>query len=245
MPEGTSIETTGPPRSASRGSKSSAARGGGRANSSLGNLTREFCDLLRSAEGGLLDLNEAVRILDVKKRRIYDITNVLEGIGLLVKKSKNQIQWNSTATLDSDSGSGSGDHRSSRSRASRAAASSGVASSELSSLQSQLDDLEVSDAILSQHIHRVQDILRDLVERTAHDKTAYVTHADVRLLPDFEDQTVIAIKAPPGSKLEVPDPDEGMEWPSRRFNMFLSSSQGPIDVYLVSEGAPPDEPPGV
>jgi hypothetical protein len=29
----------------------------------------------------------------VKKRRIYDITNVLEGIGLIEKKSKNNIQW--------------------------------------------------------------------------------------------------------------------------------------------------------
>jgi len=29
----------------------------------------------------------------VQKRRIYDITNVLEGIGLIEKKSKNNIQW--------------------------------------------------------------------------------------------------------------------------------------------------------
>ena len=28
-----------------------------------------------------------------QKRRIYDITNVLEGIGLIEKKSKNNIQW--------------------------------------------------------------------------------------------------------------------------------------------------------
>lgn len=28
-----------------------------------------------------------------QKRRIYDITNVLEGIGLITKKSKNSIQW--------------------------------------------------------------------------------------------------------------------------------------------------------
>jgi hypothetical protein len=31
--------------------------------------------------------------LGVQKRRIYDITNVLEGIGLIEKKSKNNIQW--------------------------------------------------------------------------------------------------------------------------------------------------------
>jgi hypothetical protein len=28
-----------------------------------------------------------------QKRRIYDITNVLEGIDLIEKKSKNSIQW--------------------------------------------------------------------------------------------------------------------------------------------------------
>ena len=28
-----------------------------------------------------------------QKRRIYDITNVLEGIGLIEKKSKNSIVW--------------------------------------------------------------------------------------------------------------------------------------------------------
>jgi hypothetical protein len=29
----------------------------------------------------------------VQKRRIYDITNVLEGIGLIEKKSKNNVRW--------------------------------------------------------------------------------------------------------------------------------------------------------
>ncbi len=29
----------------------------------------------------------------MQKRRIYDITNVLEGVGLIEKKSKNNIRW--------------------------------------------------------------------------------------------------------------------------------------------------------
>ena len=37
---------------------------------------------------------QAADTLNVKqKRRIYDITNVLEGIGLIEKRNKNCIQW--------------------------------------------------------------------------------------------------------------------------------------------------------
>ena len=40
--------------------------------------------------------------VQVQKRRIYDITNVLEGIGLIEKKSKNNIQWKGNAPVGSD-----------------------------------------------------------------------------------------------------------------------------------------------
>ncbi len=39
-----------------------------------------------------MDLNEAVEILGVQKRRIYDITNVLEGIGYIKKFTKNKVK---------------------------------------------------------------------------------------------------------------------------------------------------------
>ena len=38
-------------------------------------------------------LTKLVVLVQVQKRRIYDITNVLEGIGLIEKKLKNRIQW--------------------------------------------------------------------------------------------------------------------------------------------------------
>ena len=73
-----------------------------RFDSSLGLLTKRFLGLLQSAENGILDLNLASVTLAVQKRRIYDITNVLEGIGLLKKISKNNIQWKgSESAVDS------------------------------------------------------------------------------------------------------------------------------------------------
>ncbi|KAF7287609.1 transcription factor E2F1-like isoform X2 [Rhynchophorus ferrugineus] len=64
-----------------------------RYDTSLSLLTKKFADLLQMSPNGVVDLNKASADLKVQKRRIYDITNVLEGIGLLEKKSKNNIQW--------------------------------------------------------------------------------------------------------------------------------------------------------
>ncbi len=41
----------------------------------------------------MLDINEATVELGVQKRRIYDITNVLEGIGYIQKIHKNKMKW--------------------------------------------------------------------------------------------------------------------------------------------------------
>lgn len=61
---------------------------------SLGELTRKFIQLIKdSKEDKSVDLNEAADLLHVQKRRIYDITNVLEGIGLIEKTIKNKIKW--------------------------------------------------------------------------------------------------------------------------------------------------------
>ena len=92
------------PSSAKRKSKIYTVRNGskkkiepdsssGRLDNSLGVLTKKFVSLIQSSENKCIDLNEAVEVifnqkLQVQKRRIYDITNVLEGIGLIQKKHK-------------------------------------------------------------------------------------------------------------------------------------------------------------
>lgn len=56
-------------------------------------LTKKFIQLIKEAPEQCVDLNDAVAKLAVQKRRIYDITNVLEGIGLIAKYKKNKIRW--------------------------------------------------------------------------------------------------------------------------------------------------------
>lgn len=64
-------------------------------------------------------------------------------------------------------------------------------------------------------------------------RLAYLTHADIRtILPS---ETLVAINAPYGSTLEVPDPDEGMPAGRRRYEVQLTSRSGPIDVFLILE----------
>ncbi len=71
-----------------------------RKENGLVTLTHRFISILKQAPQQTLDLNQAVTLLKVKKRRIYDITNVLEGIGLIEKGGKNYIRWNGIDSRD-------------------------------------------------------------------------------------------------------------------------------------------------
>lgn len=192
-----------------------------RYDNSLGLLTKKFVELLQQADEGVLDLNIAAQKLGVQKRRIYDITNVLEGIGLIEKRSKNNIQWKGSSEEGPD--------------ASAAAESKRL---ELNELQREVEDLTTQETLLDEYVRRMQETLRDLTGTQEMKQLAYVTHEDLRDLPGLKDQTLIAIKAPPGTELEVPEPDQGSSASSsseRRWQIFLRSKSGPIDVYLVSQ----------
>jgi transcription factor E2F6 len=51
-----------------------------RVENSLGELTKNFINYIREHSNKEININDLVKKLKVKKRRIYDITNVLEGI---------------------------------------------------------------------------------------------------------------------------------------------------------------------
>lgn len=183
-----------------------------RYDSSLGLLTKKFINLIKQAEDGILDLNKAADTLEVQKRRIYDITNVLEGIGLIEKKLKNRIQWKG---LD--------------------VSRPGEADDSFASLQAEVENLTMEERRLDDQIREMQERLRELSEDENNEKLLFVTEEDIKNLPCFQNETLIAIKAPHGTTLEVPDPDEAVDYLQRRYRIVLRSTMGPIDVYLVSQ----------
>eukprot|EP00850_Spirogloea_muscicola_P013010 SM000086S23062 [mRNA] locus=s86:472875:476673:+ [translate_table: standard] len=193
------------------GSPTSSMPSVSRYDNSLGLLTKKFIDLIKHAEDGVLDLNKAAETLNVQKRRIYDITNVLEGIGLIEKKSKNNIQWRG---LDVPQGAN--------------------LNTETSALQLELEQLRFEERGLDESIREMHERLQQLTEDKDNQHFMFVTDEDIKCLPCFQDETLIVIKAPSGTILEVPDPDENLEYPQKRYQILLRSTAGPIDVYLVS-----------
>ena len=63
-------------------------------------LTKKFIQLLVESDDQCLDLNNALMVLKVPKRRIYDITNVLEVINLIQRYKKNHVRWIGTTPND-------------------------------------------------------------------------------------------------------------------------------------------------
>uniref|UniRef100_G1LSV7 E2F transcription factor 2 n=1 Tax=Ailuropoda melanoleuca TaxID=9646 RepID=G1LSV7_AILME len=185
-----------------------------RYDTSLGLLTKKFIYLLSESKDGVLDLNWAAEVLDVQKRRIYDITNVLEGIQLIRKKAKNNIQWVGRGMFEDPTRPG-----------------------KQQQLGQELKELMSTEQALDQLIQSCSLTFKHLTEDKANKRLAYVTYQDIRAVGNFKEQTVIAVKAPPQTRLEVPDRSE------ENLQIYLKSTQGPIEVYLCPEEVrDPDSP---
>lgn len=188
------------------------AAGTCRFDSSLGLLTKKFVNLIQEAKDGTLDLNRTAEVLEVQKRRIYDITNVLEGIGLIEKTSKNHIRWKGS----DDMGPKELNHQ-------------------LTKLKAEVESLYSEESRLDETIRKRQELIRCLEEDENNQKYLFLTEQDITSLPCFQNQTLIAIKAPQASYLEVPDPDDDIGFPQRQYKLTIRSSTGPIHLYLLSK----------
>ncbi|KAM1329681.1 hypothetical protein ACFX2H_042069 [Malus domestica] len=185
---------------------------GCRFDNSLGLLTKKFIKLIYEAKDRTLDLNRTAEVLEVQKRRIYDITNVLEGINLVEKTSKNHIRWKG---YDGPTPCELDDH--------------------VSRLKDEVESLFEEECRLDDAIREKQELLRALEQDEKYKKYLFLTEEDISSLHCFQNQTLIAIKAPQASYIEVADPDEDISFQQRQFRMIVKSTIGPIDVYLLSK----------
>ncbi|KAG7471969.1 hypothetical protein MATL_G00103590 [Megalops atlanticus] len=175
-----SAATPAPPR----GPKSAVEKS--RYDTSLNLTTKRFLDLLAQSPDGVVDLNWASQVLEVQKRRIYDITNVLEGIQLISKKSKNNIQWLGSR-LD------------------------GASAVRHQALQKEVSDLGKAEDKLDELIAKCNLQLRLLTEDPQNKKLGYVMCQDLRNTVDPPDQLVMVVRAPPETQMEVSKPSEGYQ----------------------------------
>eukprot|EP00466_Bigelowiella_natans_P004284 jgi/Bigna1/69623/fgenesh1_pg.9_\ len=182
-----------------------------RFDSSLSLLTKKFVDLINNQEEKLLDLNDAAEKLQVQKRRIYDITNVLEGIGLIEKKSKNRIHWKAEGICQYDQHG-----------------------RELLKLQQDLEEAKREEDDIDKRRADIKKRLNHLGTDEENQKLAFVTHEDIKNLDAFQDSTLITIKAPSGTTLEVSEKDD-YDTSSHKYSISLESTKGPIRVYPISD----------
>lgn len=157
-----------------------------RYDTSLNLTTKRFLNLLSQSADGVVDLNWASQVLDVQKRRIYDITNVLEGIQLISKKSKNNIQWLGNR-IDA------------------------ALVSRHKELQREVCDLTEAEEQLDELISKCNVQLRLLTEDPQNKKLGYVHCQDLRQSFDSPDQLVMVIRAPPETQMQVSEPSEGYQ----------------------------------
>ncbi|XP_077371125.1 transcription factor E2F1 [Festucalex cinctus] len=157
-----------------------------RYDTSLNLTTKRFLDLLSQSADGVVDLNWASQVLEVQKRRIYDITNVLEGIQLISKKSKNHIQW-------------LGNHV------------DGASVALHQELRKEVCDLTAAEEQLDKLISKCNLQLRLLTDEPENKRLGYARCHDLRTSFDSPDHLVMVIRAPPETQMQVSDPSEGYQ----------------------------------
>ncbi|VDM58576.1 unnamed protein product [Angiostrongylus costaricensis] len=176
-----------------------------RMDNSLLVTTRKF--ILLKSENNVVNLNEAAVLLNVPKRRLYDITNVLEGVDLVEKVGKNSIRWK---TDDGDN-------------------------NQLRELQSQCRSLTKQEKQLDEVITDLSSAVKIMKEDPTDMPHGYVRLEELRKLSKFSDQTLILLKSHPGAPctVEVTDHDSTQQFQLK----VRTEDFSPLRAYIGESGS--------
>ena len=201
-----------------------------RQENSLGELTINFIDYVKTKGLELININEIVKKLKVKKRRIYDITNVLEGIGYIKKLGKNQIKWIKADFLKENIILNNNNEDSNK-------------INKFLELKKENDKLDLFLKEINLEFEKIN-------EKPETKNYAYVTYDDLKNLADNNNNKMIAIKAPIDTNIEIidnknienlkenignicNDNKEILDNLKKENQIFMESKNGEISVYII------------
>lgn len=188
-----------------------------RAEKSLTALTTKFMTLLQESPNGVLDLRSLVdSIPSRQKRRVYDITNVLEGIGLIEKYSKNSIRWKGGGPKTN----------------------SAEAFATVTRLKGELETLDEQEQCLDEQLAIMEMNKQIILQEESNQGHIYLTDKDlIQAFPS--DSALIVAHLDEDAVMEVPEPMYIYNNSSvkQKYQVALKSSTDPIDVFLVNNEA--------
>jgi hypothetical protein len=155
---------------------------------SLGQLTKNFINYIKTTGKKSININDLVNELSVKKRRIYDITNVLQGIGFLQKSGKNEIIW--TKTINNKSKS-------------KKKSSNSKKVNQSNKQKSNVEILEQEKFKLDTEINSFKDEFNSIAKKEEFPKYGYVTKNDLKELSINDNLNLVLIKASKGTAMSI------------------------------------------
>ena len=159
---------------------------------SLGLLTRNFLQYIKNKGRVNININDLEKDLGVIKRRIYDITNVLQGIGYIEKKGKNEISWTKNYKDEYQNNSNISDSY----------------ISNCNKLKLEFEDLKKEDKENDDKLNKYREEFNLLSGRKDFHKYGYITFKDIKNLSKDDNLDFIIIKASKGTVINVIDDEE-------------------------------------
>ena len=161
---------------------------------SLGQLTKNFINYIKITGKKSININDLVNELGVKKRRIYDITNVLQGIGYLQKSGKNEIVW--TKTINN------------KTKSKKKLINQKKNSNINNKQKINIEQLEQEKEMLDGNINKFKDEFNTIAKKVDFAKYGYITTDDLKALSINDKVDLLIIKATKGTVMNIVDKND-------------------------------------
>ncbi len=194
-----------------------------RQENSLGQLTKNFIKYIKNKGKINININDLVQELTVKKRRIYDITNVLQGIGYIKKKGKNEILWiKNNLNINKNSNSNSTQIIKSQNQI-QSKISSSVSEGQQNKNQQnefimkknekevsvkEIEELIKENSELDKTLEKFKEEFNSISQKADFPKYGYITFNDLCNMTVNEGLDILTVKAPKGTVVNVIDKED-------------------------------------